>query len=29
MGFSGSFSPCSFFGEIELARTLVDDHLGK
>jgi hypothetical protein len=27
VGFSGSYTPCNYFGEIDLVRTLVDDHL--
>lgn len=27
VGFSGAFTPCKFFDEIDLARTLIDDHL--
>lgn len=28
-GISGSYVPCTFFGEIDLARTMVDDHTTK
>ena len=27
VGFTGTHTPCSFFSTIDLARTLVDDHL--
>jgi pimeloyl-ACP methyl ester carboxylesterase len=27
VGFSGAYTPCNFFSSIDLARTLVDDHL--
>ena len=27
VGYSGVFTPCDFFGSVDVSRTLVDDHL--